>query len=137
MRKGVIVALEGRGPEAIQLSMSVDRSDPDMPLIRVGGELAYLTAAPLRAEVDRVLADAPRAIMLDFADLHFIDSSGLGVIVHAWREGQEVDTTLRLRAVPRFLATILDITGVAALLDRPLPTTRTVGPGSQQSAATA
>ncbi|WP_234588600.1 STAS domain-containing protein [Micromonospora sp. MH99] len=108
-----------------------------MPLIRVGGELAYLTVAPLRAEVDRVLADAPRAVVLDFADLHFMDSSGLGVIVHAWREGQEVGTTLRLRAVPRFLATILDITGVAALLDRPLPTTRAIGPGSPRSAASA
>lgn len=137
MRKGVIVPSDGRGPEANQLSMSVDRSDPDMPLIRVGGDLAYLTAAPLRAEVDRVLAEAPRGIVLDFADLVFIDNSGLGVIVHAWREGQEVGTTLRLRAVPRFLATILDITGVAALLDRPLPATSTVGPGSQQSAASA
>ncbi|CCH18295.1 Sulfate transporter/antisigma-factor antagonist STAS [Micromonospora lupini str. Lupac 08] len=133
----MIVASVGRAPEATPLSVSVDRSDPDRPLIRVGGELAYATAAPLRAEVDRVLADAPRALVLDFADLTFIDSTGLAVIVHAWREGQSVGTTLRLRAVPRFLATILDITGVAALLGRPLPATRAVGPGSPQSSATA
>ncbi|MGQ5265031.1 STAS domain-containing protein [Micromonospora sp. ZYX-F-536] len=118
--------------------MSVDRFDPDRPVIRVGGELAYATSAPLRAEVDRVLAEAPRTMVLDFADLHFIDSSGLAVIVHAWREGQEVGATLRLRAVPRFLAAILDMTGVAGLLARPLPAARPVaGPGTQTPAATA
>ncbi|MEV4824159.1 STAS domain-containing protein [Micromonospora sp. NPDC049274] len=132
------MASVGRGSEATPLSVFVDRSDPDMPLIRVGGELAYATAAPLHAEVDRVLADAPGALVLDFADLTFLDSTGLAVIVHAWREGQSVGTTLRLRAVPRFVTAILDITGVATLLGRPLPATRAaMGPGSTPSAATA
>ncbi|MEH1102214.1 STAS domain-containing protein [Micromonospora sp. CPCC 205561] len=101
------------------LSVAVDRSDPDVPLIRVGGDLAYTTAGPLRAEVDRILVEAPPALVLDFADLLFIDSTGLGVIVHAWREGQQGGTVLRLHAVPRFLETILDMTGVTGLLARP------------------
>jgi anti-anti-sigma factor len=118
--------------------MSVDRSDPDVPLIHVGGELAYATSAPLQAEIDRLLADTPHAIVLDFADLAFIDSTGLAVIVHAWREGQEVGAGLRLRSVPRFLATILDITGVATLIGRPMPSARPeVGPDAEASAATA
>ncbi|MEU6077139.1 STAS domain-containing protein [Micromonospora sp. NPDC047074] len=100
--------------------MTVDRSDPGAPLILVGGDLAYTTAGPLRTGIDRVLADAPPALVLDFADLIFIDSTGLGVIVHAWREGQHGGTALQLRAVPRFLETILDMTGVADLLARPL-----------------
>jgi anti-sigma B factor antagonist len=100
--------------------MTVDRSDPDAPVIRVGGDLAYPTAAPLRAEVDRMLAEAPPALVLDFGDLLFIDSTGLGVIVHAWREGQQGGTVLQLRGVPRFLAAILDLTGVTGLLARPL-----------------
>jgi anti-sigma B factor antagonist len=98
--------------------MTVDRSDPDAPLIRVGGDLAYTTAGPLRAEVDRMLADSPPALVLDFGDLLFIDSTGLGVIVHAWREGQQGGTALHLRGVPRFLETILDMTGVTGLLAR-------------------
>ncbi|MER6755325.1 STAS domain-containing protein [Micromonospora echinofusca] len=106
--------------EATPLSMTVDRSDPATAHIRVGGDLAYTTAGPLRAEVDRVLADAPATLVLDFSDLLFIDSTGLGVIVHAWREGQQCGTALRLHAVPRFLGTILDMTGVTGLLDRPL-----------------
>ncbi|MEV6691903.1 STAS domain-containing protein [Micromonospora sp. NPDC051196] len=98
--------------------MSVDRSDPDVPVIRVGGDLAYTTASPLRTEIDRELLAGPAALVLDFADLQFIDSTGLSIIVHAWREGLRDGVTLRLRAVPRFLETILDMTGVTGLLAR-------------------
>ncbi|WP_348774324.1 STAS domain-containing protein [Micromonospora sp. WMMD998] len=122
-----------RKPDATPLSLSVDRSDPTAPVVSVGGDLAYTTAAPLRAEVDRLLAARPATLVLDFADLVFLDSTGLSVIVHAWREGQQAGTTIELRAVPRFLATILDMTGVTALLDRPAVGGRPA-PGSIASA---
>ncbi|GIJ76800.1 anti-anti-sigma factor [Micromonospora phaseoli] len=110
----------GRRPETTPLSISVDRSDPDEPLIRVGGDLAYTSAAPLRIEIDRLLSTAPTTVVLDFGDLQFIDSTGLSVIVHAWRAGQQNGTSLRLRSIPRFLDTILDMTGVTGLLARPI-----------------
>ncbi|MEE3922287.1 hypothetical protein V2I01_40390 [Micromonospora sp. BRA006-A] len=47
-----------------------------------------------------------------------MDSTGLSVIVHAGRKGQQAGTAIELRAVPRFLETILDLTGVTGLLDR-------------------
>ncbi|MCZ7429743.1 STAS domain-containing protein [Micromonospora sp. WMMA1949] len=96
----------------------MDRSDPAVPVVVVGGDLAYATAAPLRAEIDRLLAGRPTALVFDFGDLQFMDSTGLSVIVHAWREGQQAGTAIELRAVPRFLETILDLTGVTGLLDR-------------------
>ncbi|MEV4482922.1 STAS domain-containing protein [Micromonospora coxensis] len=114
----------GRKPEATPLTMSVDRSDPDAPVISVGGDLAFTTAAPLRAEVDQALAQRPPVLVLDFAGLLFIDSTGLSVIVHAWREGQHNGTLIRLRSTPRFLDTILDMTGVTGLLARPLTAER-------------
>ncbi|MFI6263404.1 STAS domain-containing protein [Micromonospora sp. NPDC051006] len=118
------VTFDGRTPESAPLSFSVDRSDPQAPLIRVGGDLAYATTAPLREEIGRVLADAPPVIVLDFAELLFIDSTGLAVIVYAWRTGQDVGTSIELREVPRFLAAILDLTGVTGLLARPATQTR-------------
>lgn len=121
----------GSKPEATPLSMAVDHSDPAAPVISVGGDLAFTTSGPLRAEVDRVLVERPPVLVLDFAGLLFIDSTGLSVIVHAWREGQQVGTAVRLRSTPRFLDTILDMTGVTGLLARPLPTPRT-GPAAAE-----
>ncbi|MGC1211627.1 MAG: STAS domain-containing protein [Micromonospora sp.] len=114
-----MVVLRRRRPEATPLSISVDPSDPGAPVIKVGGDLAFTTAAPVRAEVDRLLAERPPAIVLDFGELLFIDSTGLSVIVHAWREGQQSGTAIRLLDTPRFLETILDMTGVSGLLARP------------------
>ena len=114
-----MVVSRRRKPEASPLSISVDRSDPGAPAIKVGGDLAFTTAGPLRAEVDRLLAEGPPTLVLDFGDLLFIDSTGLSVIVHAWREGQQGGTAIRLAGTPRFLETILDMTGVTGLLARP------------------
>ncbi|MEH0981557.1 STAS domain-containing protein [Micromonospora sp. CPCC 205556] len=110
--------------------MAVDRSDPATPVIFVGGDLAFTTSGPLRDEVDRALAERPPVIVLDFAELLFIDSTGLSVIVHAWREGQQTGTAIRLRSTPRFLDTILDMTGVIGLLDRPPPRRHSGHPGA-------
>ncbi|GGM28950.1 hypothetical protein GCM10012279_54540 [Micromonospora yangpuensis] len=114
------MVLPGRKPEATPLGLVVDRTDPNAPLIRVSGDLAFATAGPLRVEIDRMLVDHPPAIVLDFGELLFIDSTGLSVIVHAWREGQQGGTAIQLRSTPRFLTTILDMTGVTGLLARPL-----------------
>ncbi|MGK5443591.1 STAS domain-containing protein [Micromonospora sp. URMC 105] len=120
-------------PQATPLSMAVDRSDPAAPVISVGGDLAFTTSGPLRAEIDQLLAERPALLVLDFAGLLFIDSTGLSVIVHAWREGQQGGTAIRLRSTPRFLDTILDMTGVTGLLARPLPAARTELPPADLS----
>ncbi|MFJ6198897.1 STAS domain-containing protein [Micromonospora sp. NPDC092111] len=125
----------GRNPEATPLSLSVDHSDPDAPVISIGGDLAFTTCGPVRKEVERALADRPPTLVLDFAGLIFIDSTGLSVIVHAWREGHQAGTAIRLRSTPRFLDTILDMTGVTGLLARPLPERPGVGTAGHSASA--
>jgi len=112
------------------LTISVDRSAPAAPVIEVGGDLTFTTAAPLRTEIDRLLAEGPETLVLGFGGLLFIDSTGLSVIVHAWREGQRCGTAIELRDTPRFLTAILDLTGVAGLLARPQPDGREQRPAA-------
>lgn len=107
-----------RKPESTPLTMSIDDSDAAAPLVTIAGDLDFTTAAPLRTALDHLLAGRPPTIVLDFGGLLFIDSTGLAVIVHAWREGHQNGTVIRLRDTPRFLDTILDITGVNGLLAR-------------------
>lgn len=120
LRRGVIAVPQRRKPESTPLTMSIDDSDPAAPVVAVAGDLDFTTAAPLRTALDHILADRPSVVVIDFGGLLFIDSTGLAVIVHAWQEGRQHDTAIQLRATPRFLATILGITGVDGLLARPL-----------------
>ena len=128
----MILVLQGRRPQATPLTVSVDTATPEAPVVEISGDLEFTSAAKLRVEVERLLAEAPPRIVLDFAQLRFMDSTGLSVIVQAWQEGSTTGTVIELRSTPRFLDTILDITGVSSLLARSAQ-----GGQSGQSAASA
>ncbi|MEV0607331.1 STAS domain-containing protein [Polymorphospora rubra] len=112
--------LRGERAGAVPLVVRVDVVDPVRPVVTVGGDLDFQTSGSLRAELARLLdGGAAARVTLDVAGLRFIDSTGLAVIVHAWRVGHESGTAFDLRGTPPFLATILEVTGVGELLARP------------------
>jgi anti-anti-sigma factor len=79
-----------------QLSIAVERHEQRM-LIRLRGELDMVTA-PALAEV---LSRSNSEIVVDFADLTFLDASGLGVLGHAGeRAGQDGDSLIVVNAGP-------------------------------------
>ena len=55
-------------------------------IIAVAGEVDSSNAAELRDIFLSVLGEAPRSLVLDLAELTFIDSSGLGALISANRE---------------------------------------------------
>ena len=109
---------DGTRPEATPLVVAVETTDPAAPIVTVRGDLDFETAHALHGEIERQLAARPSVLVLDFAGLRFMDSNGLAVIVRAWQQSSRFGTVLRLRSKPRFLDTILDITGVSSLLAR-------------------
>ena len=94
--------------------LTIEASDqPGRCEIRVSGELDLASAAALDHELQRALASEVDAIVLDLADLTFVDSMGLQCLVRA---AQIAKGTNRLRAVnvqgePRriFRLTALDV----------------------------
>jgi anti-anti-sigma factor len=100
------------------LRIAVDASGPSV-VVTVGGDLDYPTADTLRDTLGEVLAAHPASVTIDVGALSFIDSTGLAVLVHAWRNGAATGVPLRLRHEPPFLLTILEFTGVGELLARP------------------
>jgi anti-sigma B factor antagonist len=61
-------------------------------VITVRGELDLNTAPELEAPLDRVLAEDERpSILIDLSECEFIDSTGIAVIVRAWRRVDEND----------------------------------------------
>ena len=104
------------------LAVSAETTAPARDaVLRLAGDLDFQTATAVHQQVDLILAERPAQLILDLRDLTFIDSTGLAAIVYAWRAAQERQATVRLRDVPAFLASVLDITGVGELLTRTLP----------------
>lgn len=78
----------------------------DGTCLMLAGEIDMLSRAEFAAAVDRVLA-ARGVVALDFAEVTFMDSSGLQVLCVAHAEG-----SVRLRNLPDHVRQLLALTGL-------------------------
>lgn len=90
-------------------------------VIRLGGELDLYNANILRASLLEVVVDAPHRIVLDLAEVEFIDSTALGALVEA-RASLPAGRALLLAAPGNEARRALEVSG----LDRHLPVYETV-----------
>lgn len=82
----------------------------------VRGELDMNTTPDLERKLDQALADSSASIMLDLSECEFIDSTGIALIVRAWKQlegnGDEGESRLVLCSVNHQVQRLLKITGV-------------------------
>ena len=84
--------------------------------VAVRGEVDVYTAPQLRDRLYSVIADGIADVVLDLADMTFIDSTGLGVIVGTLKRLRESGGELTLRAPSRSTRKVLEITGLTRIL---------------------
>ena len=82
----------------------------------VRGEIDMATGDEFRRAMDTAIGGRG-PIVLDFRDTTFMDSTGLAVLVSAYRQRGRIRSAIVLREPPSQIRTLLDITGVAALVD--------------------
>ncbi|MET8141646.1 STAS domain-containing protein [Sphaerisporangium sp. NPDC005288] len=88
------------------------RAFGDAVVVAVEGELDLFTAPFLRDEVrDAIKQDSSR-LVLDLASLSFMDSSGLSVLIEAWRLATGEGGGVSLAAPQAPVARILRTTGL-------------------------
>jgi anti-sigma B factor antagonist len=57
----------------------------EVEVFSITGELDQATAPALREPLHESIENGTQAVMIDMSDCGFIDSTGLGVIVEAWK----------------------------------------------------
>ena len=89
------------------------------PVVVVHGELDVSTSPMLREELSAVLDEHPDSLTLDFGDVSFVDSSGLGSLIGALRRLRETDDgrSLRILHTQPAVARVFEITGLAQVFD--------------------
>ncbi len=88
--------------------------------VYVAGELDLSNAAQLRGPLNEVLGAATppsRRVVIELGGLTFIDSTGLGVLAGAARRYRQADVTLVVRSAGPVIRKVLDLSGVAALIE--------------------
>lgn len=93
----------------MSLSVSTETKDGSV-VVHVGGDLDVYTAPQLQEALDQAFATGGR-LVLDLLDVHFIDSTALGVLVGAHQRSQSENGELRLVVEDPLVLKIFHITG--------------------------
>jgi anti-anti-sigma factor len=92
----------------------------DHAVISATGEIDAGNADEVGAAVEAALADGQRRILLDFAQVTFIDSSGLGMLVRSHRQAEAAQATfavVRPSVHTRKLIRVLGLDQLLAVYD--------------------
>jgi anti-anti-sigma factor len=102
---------EQEGAAMISAGLST-REDGGHLIVTLRGELDAVDAASVAAALAAAAARNPQ-IIIDLAELEFIDCSGLSVLAHAREQARQAGGDLLLAAPRRQVARILALTGLA------------------------
>jgi len=93
--------------------------DPAAPVIVVRGEIDVATSPQLRNELNALIARGAQHITVEFGDVSFVDSSGLGVLVGTYKRLREEGSgSIRIVGAQPSVRKVFEITGLeSALLD--------------------
>lgn len=99
------------------LRIDVVETGADSVRVTVAGEVDFLAAPLLKARLWWVLAEfGPRDVVVDLAEVSFLDSTGRGALLHGWRQAQERDCRLTVVNPQRAVLAMLRMAGVAVHL---------------------
>lgn len=85
--------------------------------VRLVGDLDISTAPLLREGLLRILADGSGDVTLDLSRLSFIDSTGLSVLVGAYKRARESGRTVVLRSPRPSARKVLEISGLDTVFE--------------------
>jgi stage II sporulation protein AA (anti-sigma F factor antagonist) len=108
------VSDDAREPDADEWPTTVDG---DKAIVMLAGELDLALAPSLRNHLNRLHAEGVRHFTLDAADVPFIDSVGLSVLVALYRRCRDEDGTVSLVGPSPPIRRTLEISGLLDVLN--------------------
>ena len=101
----------------MQVSIETDQHQPDVIVFKLRGDLDYASAALFRGAVTAGLTRAAfRTVIVDLADVSFLDSTGVGMLVVARRICGDLAISFAVRNASLFVARIFAVLGVCETL---------------------
>lgn len=103
------------GEDTIDLEVS-SSTVGDWTVLKLVGEVDIYTAGKLRDAVNETVEQGQYRIAVDLAEMEFMDSSGLGVLIAALKHLKEKDGELLLVSPRDQMRRILKLTGLDKIL---------------------
>ena len=82
----------------------------------LSGEIDHHTAKVMRQEIDDAIERTrPQMTVIDFSEVTFMDSSGIGLVLGRYKVAQELGGRLQLVGMPLHLRKVMRIAGLDRL----------------------
>ena len=95
---------------------SLDRT-ADTTTVRLHGEIDVQNVDQVRVSLVEALEPRPGTIVVDLAELSFIDSTGLGAIIFAFQRARDQGVGFRLAHPSRGVRQILVLSGLLEVVE--------------------
>lgn len=97
--------------------MSVKIINEDNKIIALlSGEIDHHNAKTLRQDIDFALREnQPEELVLDFSEVGFMDSSGIGLVMGRYKLMQEIGGSLIVRNPPAHIKKVMRLSGIDRL----------------------
>lgn len=101
------------------IRFSTEPGAPGEARVTASGEIDVHTAPLLLAEVRRVVEGGAPSVVLDLADVGFMDSSGLRALITLREQALAAGGELRITAASRSVQRVIEVTGLSEFLGVP------------------
>ena len=82
----------------------------------LSGEIYHHNAGPIRNEIDNALEkNHPEELVLDFSEVSFMDSSGIGLVMGRYKLLKELGGRLIIRNAPPAIKKVMKLAGIDLL----------------------
>ncbi|WP_268644894.1 STAS domain-containing protein [Nocardiopsis sp. EMB25] len=88
------------------------RSQDDLAVVTVGGEIDLYTAPQLRSGLLEALEGGARRLVIDMSRTEFCDSTGISVLLSAMKRSRDKGGDLELVAPKAAVVKVLEVTGL-------------------------
>jgi anti-sigma B factor antagonist len=113
MPPGFLFTTLRRADPAMGVSLHLEELD-DHWRLAVAGDVDYASCSEFRLCVHRILTSTPRAAIVDLADLQYIDSAGIGILLAMSREYSALGGQLVLVTNPG-VDSVLSLIGIGSV----------------------
>ena len=92
------------------------QSENQVMTAELSGELDHHRCAVIRKKIDMLTEqERPRMLRLDFSGVHFMDSSGIGLVMGRYRQMSLIGGKLMVINIPPHLKNLFRLSGLGAL----------------------
>jgi anti-sigma B factor antagonist len=93
------------------------RQNNGVTIVELEGRFDAASASGVRDQLHRLIEQGRSKLVLNLADMEFIDSAGLGALVSCLRRAAADGGDLRLAEVPAFCRSIFELTRLTRVFD--------------------